>query len=79
MTIHKSQGSEFDHAMVVLPEKVGPILTRELLYTAVTRARRQVTVVGSSEVLRAGLERRVRRASGLAATLWGADAPGVEP
>lgn len=70
MTIHKSQGSEFDHAVVVLPERRSPIATRELLYTGVTRARRQVTVVGSREVLVEALERPVRRASGLGTLLW---------
>ncbi len=47
MTIHKSQGSQFDTVAVVLPEPTSPILTRELLYTAVTRAQRRVIVVGS--------------------------------
>jgi len=49
MTIHKSQGSEFPHAVVSLPDSRSQILTRELLYTAVTRARDTLTVVGSAE------------------------------
>ncbi len=70
MTIHKSQGSEFDHAVVSLPQASSPILTRELLYTAVTRARERLTVVGGEESLRAAILRPVARASGLEARLW---------
>lgn len=66
LTIHKSQGSEYGHAIVVLPEKSSRILTRELLYTGVTRARDQVTIVGSREVIEAAIERPIRRATGLA-------------
>lgn len=65
MTIHKSQGSEFDHVVVVLPPAGSRLLTRELLYTAVTRARTQVTLVGSEAALRGGLARTAARASGL--------------
>ena len=72
MTVHKSQGSQYGHAIVVLPEPASRILSRELLYTAVTRAQRQVTVVGSEESLRAAIGRQVQRASGLRAALWGA-------
>jgi exodeoxyribonuclease V alpha subunit len=71
MSIHKSQGSEFDEVAVVLPERVSPILSRELLYTAVTRARRAVTIYAEADVLRACIERRVERASGLRDRLWG--------
>jgi exodeoxyribonuclease V alpha subunit len=74
MTVHKAQGSEFDEVAVVLPEPSSRILTRELLYTAVTRARRRVRIVGSEEALRAGIERRVARASGLMRRLWGGPA-----
>ena len=69
MTIHKSQGSEFDDVLVVLPERVSPVLTRELVYTGVTRAKRRVSVLGSEAVLRSGLSRRVQRASGLGQAL----------
>ncbi len=69
MTIHKSQGSEFDHVVVTLPEPPSPILSRELLYTAVTRARQGVTVVASDAALRTAVERPVARSSGLAARL----------
>lgn len=71
MTIHKSQGSQFDHAVVVLPDETSPILTRELLYTAVTRAKERLTVVGTEASLRHGIQRRIARASGLQQTLWG--------
>jgi exodeoxyribonuclease V alpha subunit len=70
MTIHKSQGSQFDAAAVLLPEPGSRILTRELLYTAATRARRQLTVVGTHEAVRAAVERPVARASGLRWRLW---------
>ncbi len=66
MTVHKAQGSELDHLALVLPEVPLPILTREILYTAVTRARRSVVVQGSEAVLKAGVERRLLRFSGLA-------------
>jgi len=69
LTIHKSQGSEYGHAVVVLPERVSRIVTRELLYTAVTRARRQVTVVGPWEVVEAAIRTPIRRATGLASRL----------
>ncbi|MFO0723025.1 MAG: AAA family ATPase [Myxococcota bacterium] len=66
MTVHKAQGSELDHLALILPEIPLPILTREILYTAVTRARRSVLIHGSEAVLRAGVERRLLRFSGLA-------------
>ncbi len=65
LSVHKAQGSEFDEVLFVLPEEDAPILTRELLYTAVSRARRRVRLVGPKEVLAAALERRARRYSGL--------------
>ena len=70
MTIHKSQGSQFDTATVLLPPATSPILTRELLYTAVTRARNRLLVVGDEESLRAAVERPIARASGLRRRLW---------
>jgi len=70
MTIHKSQGSEFPHAVVSLPTTDSPILTRELLYTAVTRAKPEVTVIGSAELIRLAVARPVTRASGLRERLW---------
>ena len=76
MTIHKSQGSEFHHAAVVLPSRPSPILTRELIYTGATRAKRRLTVVGTAEVWDLGVERRVARATGLAERLVGTDPTG---
>ncbi len=65
MTIHKSQGSEFDDVVIVLPEADSPLLTRELLYTAVTRAKRKVSIFASRESIQAALAARVERASGI--------------
>ena len=65
MTVHKSQGSEFDRVTLVLPPVGSPLLTRELLYTAVTRAKSRVRIVGSEEALAAAIETPARRASGL--------------
>jgi exodeoxyribonuclease V alpha subunit len=70
MTIHKSQGSEFPHAVVALPEHQSPILTRELLYTAVTRARQRLTVVAGAEAVQLAIARPLARASGLRSRLW---------
>jgi exodeoxyribonuclease V alpha subunit len=75
MTIHKSQGSEFEHALVTLPERDSPVLSRELIYTAVTRARRRLTLVGDLAVLQRALGKSVRRASGLERELWEAGQP----
>jgi exodeoxyribonuclease V alpha subunit len=66
LTIHKSQGSEYRHAVVVLPEHASRILSRELFYTGVTRAIDRVTVVGTEDVIAAAVARPIRRASGLA-------------
>ena len=71
MTVHKAQGSQFDAVTLVLPPPDSPLLTRELLYTALTRAREHVTLIGTPESLRAAIQRRARRASGLAARLTG--------
>jgi exodeoxyribonuclease V alpha subunit len=65
LTIHKSQGSEFDHVAIVLPVAPSPILSRELIFTAITRARRSVTVIGTPDRVREAIGRRVARASGL--------------
>lgn len=72
MTIHKSQGSQFGHVMVILPDQntPSPILTRELIYTGVTRAQRRVTVVSRRAQLARILGTPVRRASQLGAHLW---------
>ena len=67
LTVHKSQGSEFTHAALVLPEKLNPILTRELLYTGITRAKSMLTLVnpGDEQLVSQAVGRRVQRASGL--------------
>ena len=66
LTIHKSQGSEYQHAVVVLPEHFSRIVTRELVYTAVTRAIKKVTLVCPRNVLEAAVKKPIRRATGLA-------------
>ncbi|MFC7752367.1 exodeoxyribonuclease V subunit alpha [Tsukamurella soli] len=65
MTIHRSQGSQYDAVSVVIPPVGSRLLTRELLYTAITRARTRVRLIGDEDAIRAGVERRVLRASGL--------------
>jgi exodeoxyribonuclease V alpha subunit len=65
MTIHKSQGSQADEVTVLMPPQESRLLTRELFYTAVTRAKEKVRVVGSEDALRAALARRAVRATGL--------------
>jgi exodeoxyribonuclease V alpha subunit len=74
MTVHKSQGSEFDRVLCVLPENDSRVLTRELVYTALTRARSQLTICGSREILRTSLHRPTTRSSGLRDALWNASA-----
>lgn len=66
MTIHKSQGSEFDRVALILPDADIPLNTREILYTALTRSRAAVTVVGTREVFTRGVLRSARRDSGVA-------------
>ncbi|MGY1839115.1 MULTISPECIES: exodeoxyribonuclease V subunit alpha [unclassified Modestobacter] len=65
LTVHRSQGSQFEEVSVLLPPATSPLLTRELLYTAVTRASRRVRVLGSEDAVRAAVDRQVVRASGL--------------
>jgi len=72
MTVHKSQGSEFDHAAMVLPDVMNPVLTRELVYTGITRARRCFTLVcPDRDILTLAVQRRTHRASGLGEILTG--------
>ncbi len=71
MTIHKSQGSEFDRVALVLPGEDSALLSRELLYTGISRARRQVALVGRPQEIEAAVGRRVERASGLGEKLKG--------
>jgi exodeoxyribonuclease V alpha subunit len=65
MTIHKSQGSEFEAVYLLLPQGQSRVLTRELLYTAVTRARRVLEAYGSLEAWQAGVRHRIQRFSGI--------------
>jgi exodeoxyribonuclease V alpha subunit len=65
LTVHKAQGSEFDEVLIVLPARDARVLTRELLYTAVTRARKKVELWTSGEILDATISRRLQRWSGL--------------
>jgi exodeoxyribonuclease V alpha subunit len=71
MTVHKSQGSEFDAVLLILPEQLSPVLCRELLYTAITRARTRLEIWGVGDVFCRTVERCVVRNSGLAEKLWG--------
>ncbi len=71
MTVHKSQGSEFDRVLLILPDRDVPLLTRELIYTGLTRARHDLEIWCPESILRAAVDRRITRASGLAEALWG--------
>lgn len=75
MTVHKSQGSEFGAVAFVLPADDGPLLTRELVYTAVTRARTRVVLFGDVARVRTACARPVQRASGLQDRIWGPPLP----
>ncbi len=71
MTVHKSQGSQYEAVAFLVPGPDSRVLTRELLYTAVTRARERLIVVGPESSIRAAIERPITRASGLGRALWG--------
>ncbi len=71
MTVHKSQGSEFDRVLLLLPDRSSKVLTRELIYTAITRARRRVEIWGGEDILRFAINNPTRRRSGLRDILWG--------
>ena len=73
MTVHKSQGSEFEEVLVVLPDHDSPLMHRQLIYTAVTRARMRATVVADRDLLRRALMRESDRSTGLGALLSAAD------
>ncbi len=76
MTVHKSQGSQAKVVSVVMPPTESRLLTRELFYTAVTRAQDQVRIVGSEAAIRDAIGRQVQRASGLAERLKASDPAG---
>ncbi len=65
MTVHKSQGSEFDRVLLVLPDRESPVLTRELLYTGITRARKSVELWSDAEIFAAAIRCKISRQSGL--------------
>jgi exodeoxyribonuclease V alpha subunit len=65
MTVHKSQGSEYNHVLLVLPRAANPLCTREILYTAITRAKKLAALVGDRNVLEHGLGRIVSRNTGI--------------
>lgn len=67
MTVHKSQGSEFDHAALILPERVVPVVTRELVYTAITRAKKRLSLYADERILAQAIATRTERRSGLGA------------
>ncbi|MDF2154403.1 exodeoxyribonuclease V subunit alpha [Vibrio sp. CAU 1672] len=71
MTIHKSQGSEFDYTLMILPPDFSPILTRELIYTGITRAKKRLAMYVDMNVLKRGIKARTIRASGLIERLRG--------
>ena len=65
ITIHKSQGSEFDTVLIIIPDKFSPVVTRELLYTGVTRARKKVIIAGNHETIKNAIQVDVKRYSGI--------------
>jgi exodeoxyribonuclease V alpha subunit len=65
MTVHKAQGSEFDAVLLVLPEHKSPLLSRQIIYTAITRARKKVVILGSEEMLRLAIATREERPGGI--------------
>jgi len=79
LTVHKAQGSEFERVLLALPERDARVLTRELVYTGLTRCRREVLLWGSEDVLRCALGRRAARWSGLAERMAPAAPPVARP
>ncbi len=65
MTVHKSQGSEYDNLVVILPDENSPLLTRELVYTAVTRTKKSLTIAGTSDAFLQSINNESTRYSGL--------------
>jgi exodeoxyribonuclease V alpha subunit len=65
MTIHKSQGSEFDNVLILLPHQFSPLLSRELVYTGITRAKQRVSIWGNESVLSMAISKKISRSSGL--------------
>jgi exodeoxyribonuclease V alpha subunit len=71
MTVHKSQGSEFERVLLILPPAESLVVTRELVYTGLTRASKQVELWGQESALRSAIAMRINRSSGLRNALWG--------
>ena len=71
MTVHKSQGSEYEKVLLVLPDQDYPVLTRELLYTGITRAKSHISIWGKKEIIKTTILRKINRNSGLKDALWG--------
>jgi len=71
MTVHKSQGSEFNHCALVLPDYHASVVSKELIYTGITRAKKQLTLLARDSVIQSGLKSKVQRFSGLRDRLWG--------
>jgi exodeoxyribonuclease V alpha subunit len=70
LTVHKAQGSEFDEVLLILPDTASPVLSRELFYTGITRARQRTEILGSTDVVTAAVSRASQRDSGLRDALW---------
>ena len=70
MTVHKSQGSEFEKVLLILPDQDYPVLTRELLYTGITRAKNHISIWGKEEIIKTTILRKINRNSGLKDALW---------
>ncbi|MFW6347584.1 MAG: exodeoxyribonuclease V subunit alpha [Cyclonatronaceae bacterium] len=70
LSVHKSQGSEYENVLLALPQNDSPVLTRELIYTAVTRAKKHICIAGSEALIRAAVSRKTKRFSGLPPRLW---------
>ncbi len=70
MTVHKSQGSEYDRILLILPDRDSPVVTRELIYTGITRARGQAEILCPENIFRTGVSVRTKRTSGLSDMLW---------
>ena len=70
MTVHKSQGSEFDNVLLILPDKDSNVLTRELIYTGITRAKKYMEIWAKDNVFCHAVAKRIKRVSGLRDMLW---------
>lgn len=70
MTVHKSQGSEFDKVILVLPDTPNPVVTRELIYTGITRTKSRLHIIAREEILKEGISKTIKRTSGINKSLW---------